>query len=197
MVQNTPLKLLAEIRPSRGYATCDGPSYLRRSVLHFCHEVQRVDPVPRFQSRSVLERRPLDGPSCLWRFVLPVVEGNEESSRRNYTSMGRRSPSRSVVTITVRRVIRRPSQFLSQMILLLEMTKQVVTIDTNLPIVRPRTITTRKTRARMITWICKKMWISFLHISLILPSGLFNWPTFLLNLDRYNLLWSQLAYLSI
>ena len=32
------------------------------------------------------------------------------------------------MTMTVRRVIRRPSQFLSQMILLLETTKQVVTV---------------------------------------------------------------------
>ena len=70
----------------------------------------------------------LDGPSCLWRFVLPIVEGNEESSRKNfYTSMGRRSPSRSVMTMTVRRVIHRPSQFLSKIVLLLEPTKQVVT----------------------------------------------------------------------
>ena len=35
-----------------------------------------------------------------------------------------------------------------KIILLLEPTKQVVTIDTNLPIVRPRTITERKVRAR-------------------------------------------------
>ena len=41
--------------------------------------------------------------------------------------MGRWSPSRSVVTMTVRRVIRRPSQFLSKIVLLLEPTKQVVT----------------------------------------------------------------------
>ena len=42
--------------------------------------------------------------------------------------MGRQSPSRSVVTMTVRRVIRRPSQFLSKIILLLEPTKHVVTL---------------------------------------------------------------------
>ena len=150
MVQNTPLQLLAEIRPSQGYATrdgpsylwravlqvrhkvqrlnfskevCDGPSYLRRSVLQFRREVQRVDPSTQISELKCFGTETHDGPLRLWRFVLPVVEGNEESSRRNYTSMGRRSPSRSVMTMTVHRVICRPSQFLSKMILLLETTK--------------------------------------------------------------------------
>lgn len=49
--------------------------------------------------------------------------------------MGRRSPSRSVVTMTVRRVIRQSSQFfLSKIILLLEPTKQVVTVKRDIPI---------------------------------------------------------------
>ena len=46
--------------------------------------------------------------------------------------------------MTVRRVIRRHSQLLSKVILLLETTKQVITIDTNLPIVHPRTIKGRQ-----------------------------------------------------
>ena len=165
-------------------------------MLQFRREVQRVYPSSQISELKCFGTKTLDRLLFLWRFVLTVVEGNEESSRRNYTSMGRRSPSRSVMTMMVRCVIHRPSQFLSKIILLLESTKKVVTIDTNLPIVHPRTITRRKVRARKSTWICKKMWISFLHISLILPSGLFNWPIFPLNLDRCNLLWSQLADLA-
>ena len=138
-----PFKLLAEVWPSRDHEACDGPSYLwravlqvhhkvqrvkfsneicdghsylRRSVLQFRREVQRVDPSTQISELMFFGTDTLDGPSCLWRFVLPVIEVNEESSRRNYTSMGRRSPSRSVVTMTVRRVIRRPSQFLSKII---------------------------------------------------------------------------------
>ena len=152
-----PFKFLRKSDPGWSYAACDGPSYLRRSVLQFRREVQRVDPSTQISDLKCFGTKTLDRPSRLWRFVLPVVEGNEESSRRNYTSMGRRSPSRSVVTMTVRRVIRRPSQFLSKIVLLLEPTKQVITIDTNSPIVRPRTITRRKARARKSTWTCKKM----------------------------------------
>ena len=54
----------------------------------------------------------LDGPLCLWRFVILAVKGNEESSKRIAPSMGRRSSRRSVMTTTVRRVVRRPSRIL-------------------------------------------------------------------------------------
>ena len=138
MVQNTPLQLLAEIRPNQGYATrdgpsylwravlqvrhkvqrlkfskevCDGQSYLRRSVLQFRREVQRVDPSTQIFELKCCGTETLDEPLCIWRFVLPIVEGNEERYIRIYTSVGRRSPSRSVVTMTVHRVIRRSSQF--------------------------------------------------------------------------------------
>ena len=104
-----PFKTLAEIRPSWGYATHDGSSYLRRSVLQVCHkvqrvksskkvcdgpsylwrsllqfrrEVQRVDPSTQISELKCFGTETLDRPLCLWRFVLPVVEGNEESSRR-------------------------------------------------------------------------------------------------------------------
>ena len=88
-------------------------------------------PVPKFSKLKYFGTEALDKPLCLLWFVPPVVEGNEGSHRRNFTSMGRRSPWRSVRTITVRRVIHWPSQFLSQMIQLLEMTKQVVTNSLN------------------------------------------------------------------
>ena len=165
--------------------------------MQFRREVQRVDLSTQISELKCFGMNTLDRPLCLWRFVLPVVEGNEESSRRNYTSMGRRSPSRSVVTMTVRHVIRWPSQFLSPMTLLLETTKQVVTIDTNLPIVRPRTITRRKIRAKRSTWICKQVWVSFLHICLFLPSGFFDWSILPLNFNGCNLPWSQLADFSM
>ena len=60
MVQNTPLKLLAEIRPSQGYATRDDPSYLGRAVLQVRHRVQRLK----------LSKEICDGPSCLRQSVL-------------------------------------------------------------------------------------------------------------------------------
>ena len=75
----------------------DGPSC--RFVIKF----REVIPVPRFQDLKCFETKTLDGPLCLWLSVTLAVEGNEESSRRNCTSMGRRSPWWSVVTMTVRR----------------------------------------------------------------------------------------------
>ena len=99
----------------------DSPSC--RFVMKF----KEVIHVPRFQELKYFETKTLDGPSCLWRFVLPIVEGNKESNKRNYTSVEWQSPSRSVVTMTVCRVIRWPSHFLSKIVLLLEPTKQVVT----------------------------------------------------------------------
>ena len=67
---------------------------------------------PDSKSWSVLKRRPV-GPLCLWRSVIPAVKGNEESRRRNCTSMGWRSPRRSVTTTTVRREVCRPSRVLA------------------------------------------------------------------------------------
>ena len=144
-----------------------------------------------------MDHRAYDGSSYLSSRVMKESNRRTTQVRDDGVHDGPSWPWRSVVTMMVLRVIRRPCQFLSQMILLLETTKQVVTIDTNLPIVRPRTITKRKTRARKSTWICKKVWISFLHISLLLSSGLFNWPILPLNLDGCNLPWSQLADFSI
>ena len=84
----------------RGY---DGPSC--RFVVKF----REVIPVPRFEELKCFGTKTLDGPLCLWRSVILAVKGNEESSRRNCTSIGRRSPWGSIVTTRIRRVVRRPS----------------------------------------------------------------------------------------
>ena len=60
MVQNTPFKLLAEIRSSQGYATRDDPSYLGRAVLQVRHKVQRLK----------FNKEICDGLSCLRQSVL-------------------------------------------------------------------------------------------------------------------------------
>ena len=137
---------------------------------------------------STTVRAALPSQSSESRFPVPKFQSLSVLARRHSTVCRDHDgpsydPSTQSIFITV--------------ILLLEMTKQVITMDTNLPIVRPRTITRRKTRARKSTWICKKVWISFLHISLLIPSGLFDWPILLLNLDGWNLPWSQLADFSI
>ena len=88
----------------RGY---DGPSC--RFVVQF----REVIPVPRFQVLKCFGTKTLAGPLCLLRSVILVVDGNEESSRRNCTSMGRRSLWRSIVTTTVRREVLRPSRVLA------------------------------------------------------------------------------------
>ena len=88
----------------RGY---DGPS------CKFVMKFREVISVPRFQELKCFETKTLDGPLCLWRSVILAVEGCEESSRRNCTSMGRRSPWWSVVTTTIRREVRRPSRVLT------------------------------------------------------------------------------------
>ena len=85
----------------------DGPSC--RFVMKF----REVILVPIFQEFKCFKTKTLDGPSCLWRSVVLAVEGNEESSRTNCTSMGQRSPWRSVVTTTIRREVRRPSRVLT------------------------------------------------------------------------------------
>ena len=104
------------------YGAYDGPS------CRFVVKLREVIPVPRFQELKCFRTKTLDGPLCLWRSVILVVKGNEESRRRNFTSMGRRSPWRFVVTMTIRRMVRRPSKYLSEIILLLKPTKWVVTI---------------------------------------------------------------------
>ena len=91
----------------------DGPSCLWRSVLQVRHELQRSDPVPIFKELKCFGTKNLDGLLCLWRSIILAIEGNEESSRRNCTSMGRRSPWRSVVTTMIRRVVRRPNRILA------------------------------------------------------------------------------------
>ena len=68
----------------------DSPSC--RFVVKF----REVIPVPRFQELKCFGTKTLDGTLCLWRSVILAIEGNEESSRRNCTSMGRKSPQRSV-----------------------------------------------------------------------------------------------------
>ena len=85
----------------------DGPSC--RFVMKF----REVVPVPIFQEFTCFETKTLEGPLCLWRSIILVVEGNEERSRRNCTSMGRRNPWRSVVTTTIRREVRRPNRVLT------------------------------------------------------------------------------------
>ena len=85
----------------------DGPS------CRFVVKIREVIPVPRFQELKYFETKTLDGPLCLWRSVILVVDGNEDSSRRNCISMGRQSPWRSIVTTTVRREVRRPSRVLA------------------------------------------------------------------------------------
>ena len=68
---------------------------------------------PDSKSWSVLKWRPstdrctFDGPSYLPSMVM------KKSSRRNCTSMVRRSPWQSVVTMTIRREVHRPSRVLA------------------------------------------------------------------------------------
>ena len=69
----------------------DGPSC--RFVMKF----REVIPVPIFQELKCFETKALDGPLCLWRSVILAVEGNEESSRRNFIKYG------TTESMTVRR----------------------------------------------------------------------------------------------
>ena len=79
----------------------------------FVMKFREVISVPIFQEFHCLGTKTLDGWLCLWRSVILAVEGNEERSRRNSTSMGRRSPWRSVVTTMIRREVHRPSLVLT------------------------------------------------------------------------------------
>ena len=85
----------------------DGPS------CRFVMKLREVITVPIFQELKCFGTKTLDGPLCLWRSIILAVEGNEESSRRNCTSMGRQSPWWSVVTTTVRHEVLRPSRVLA------------------------------------------------------------------------------------
>ena len=85
----------------------DGPSC--RFVMKF----REVIPVPRFQELKCFGTNTLDGPLCLWRSVILAFKCGEESSRRNCISMGWWSPWRSVVTMTIRREVRRPNRVLA------------------------------------------------------------------------------------
>ena len=69
----------------------DGPSY--RFVMKF----REVVPVPIFQEFKCFGTETLDGPLCLWRSVIPAVEGDEERSRRNCIKYG------TTESMTVRR----------------------------------------------------------------------------------------------
>ena len=60
----------------------DGPS------CRFVAKIREVIPVPRFQEFKCFGTETLDGPLCLWRSVIPAVEGNEESNRRNCIKYG-------------------------------------------------------------------------------------------------------------
>ena len=44
--------------------------------------IREVVAVPKFQEFKCYGTETLDGPLCLWLSSIPVVEGNEESSRR-------------------------------------------------------------------------------------------------------------------
>ena len=85
----------------------NGPSC--RFVMKF----REVIPVLIFQEFKCFGTKTLDRPLCLWRSVISAIEDNEESSKRNWTSMGRRIPWRSVVTTTIRREVRRPNRILA------------------------------------------------------------------------------------
>ena len=81
----------------------------------FCRFVikfREVIPVPRFQEMKCFWTKTLDRSLCPWQSVILAVEGGKENSKRNCTSMGRRSPRRSVVTTTICRVARRPNRVL-------------------------------------------------------------------------------------
>ena len=74
IVQNTPLKLNQKFDSDWNYATCDGPSRLRRSVMQVR---QKLD----FLKESVTARRTYDGPSCTsvttFRESFPVPNSQE------------------------------------------------------------------------------------------------------------------------
>ena len=111
-----PLKLLAEIRPSRDYATREGPSYLRQSGLHGRHRVQRL----KFIKESVTVRRAFDGPCCS-----SIVKFRELFSVPKFPEskcFGTKHPLRSVVGSVDQDIYYQNKLYCSKT------TKQVVTI---------------------------------------------------------------------
>ena len=58
--QKRPLKRIKKSDPDWDCATCDGPSYLRRSVLQVVAKFRD----PNFHQGSVTVRHTYDGPSC-------------------------------------------------------------------------------------------------------------------------------------
>ena len=85
----------------------DGPS--RRFVV----KIREVIPVPRFQELKYFETRPsTDRCACDGLSHLPS-RGMKKAEEEITLSMGRRSPRRSVMTTTVRRVVRRPNRVLT------------------------------------------------------------------------------------
>ena len=78
----------------------------------FVMKIREVVLVPKFQEFKCLGTKTLDRRLCLWRSVIPTVEANEESSRRNCTSMGRQSQWRSIVTTTICREVIWPNRVL-------------------------------------------------------------------------------------
>ena len=82
----------------------DGPS------CWFVMKIREVVIVPKFQEFKCYGMETLDRLFCLWRSLIPSVEGNEESIRRICTSMGKWSPWRPVVTTMTYREVRRPNR---------------------------------------------------------------------------------------
>ena len=96
-----PLKLLTQIQPIQGYAACDGPycrvvtefresNSLKSSVTvcpaipSWCSESRSQ--YPNFQNLSVLERDPLDGPSCPWWSIVGSVDPDSYYENKFYCS---------------------------------------------------------------------------------------------------------------
>ena len=76
----------------------DGPSC--RFVMKF----REVIPVPIFQELKCFGTKTLDGPLCLWRSVILVVEGNEEEQQKKLHKYG------MTESMTVRRDYDDPSR---------------------------------------------------------------------------------------
>ena len=112
-----PLKHLTEFRPSQGYAACDGPSCLRRSVLLLLSQSSET----QFIKESMTARHVFDGPS--YHFVAKFRELISVPKFLNSKCFGTRPPRWSVVPMTVRRGIRRLRQLLPEITLLLKTTK--------------------------------------------------------------------------
>ncbi|TMW95158.1 hypothetical protein EJD97_009309, partial [Solanum chilense] len=85
------LKYLQKSDPACDYATCDGPSCLRRSVLQVRHKVQRLI----FCGKCVTVHHAHDGPS--FHSVVKFRESISVPKFQNFKCFGTRPPRRSVV----------------------------------------------------------------------------------------------------